>query len=1215
MVLFVCTLLGYTQNNNQNKTSTPATIYEPDPFPPTEPGDPGPPLDPFPSDPLDPSDPFPLDPGGDQGSGGNSSPSSNYNYIITKIYKKPVKTVLGSPSPDQVQTSIIYFDGLGRPIQQIANRQSPSSKDIITHIGYDGFGRQVKEYLPYEASSTNMAFEPNAESAIINFYNTAKYDNTSNPFSEKKLEFSPLNRVLKQAAPGTPWAMNNGHEIKFDYQTNATNEVRWFKATTNWSTGSGLYEISFSDEGSYAENELYKNVTYDENSAASPSESSGSTVEFKNKEGQVVLKRTYESGVKHDTYYVYDSYGNLTYVLPPKVTGTIDNEILNGLCYQYKYDYRNRLVEKKLPGKQWEFIVYDKLDRPVATGPAFSPFKNDTTQGWLITKYDAFGRPVYTGWSNQSSNAATRKSLQDAQNTATTLFETKQTSGTIDGISVNYSNTIEPTSFKLLTVNYYDDYGYPDAPPIPTTVTSQNVLTDTKGLSTGSWTRALTTPNETVGETTTTFYDTKARLIRTQTQNHLGGYTKTDTKLDFSGKVINTFTKHIRTSSDDILGVIDYFVYSEQDRLIDHVHQIGAAPDVILSSNSYDQLGRLVSKNIGGNGANLIQKVDFSYNIRGWLTGINDITNLQHDSDPLDLFAFKINYNNQPGNSQVEALYNGNIAETFWKTASDSSLRTYGYQYDNLNRLTNALYRKPNDAIPSSGAYNESLSYDKNGNIKSLERYGDSDAASIVFKIDDLTYSYINDHSNQLAKVTENPAGNDNAGFIDGNKTGDDYSYDANGNMSSDKNKNITEIQYNQLNLPKKITFGTTGTIEYIYNAAGQKLRKIVTENGVATTTDYLNGFQYKDNILEFFPTAEGYVKNTGGNYSYVFQYKDHLGNIRLSYAKNPQTQVLEIIDENNYYPFGLKHKGYNDYIATNNKYKYQGQERQDELGLDWDSFKYRNYDPAIGRFMSLDPLSEDYSYQSPYAFCENTPIAFRELEGLEKVLAIFYHGGPTGGGKPTTVGQAGYTGQYFKNTQSTATANGKEFAGRIIAPGATSASGVQEGLDFFNANYQQGDQVILYGYSYGVDVAVDLAETLNAASVPIDLLVTVDGSDGPLQNVTVNTTIPENVKTNLNVYQTSNSGASSSSRVTGSTTGATSNSTSGSNSSGSSNKSKSGSSNSPGSSGGPNKASNSKKTNVVNKDVSGAGVNHGNVQQKASNIINPVINSTVKKR
>ncbi|MGE6355318.1 RHS repeat-associated core domain-containing protein [Flavobacterium sp. NPDC079362] len=382
-----------------------------------------------------------------------------------------------------------------------------------------------------------------------------------------------------------------------------------------------------------------------------------------------------------------------------------------------------------------------------------------------------------------------------------------------------------------------------------------------------------------------------------------------------------------------------------------------------MTSNSYDQLGQLESKNVGDSGGNARQKVDFSYNIRGWLTGINDTDNLQPDSDPVDLFAFKINYSNPSGNSAVDALYNGNIAETFWKTASDYALRSYGYNYDNLNRLKNAIYRKPNDAIPVSGAYNESLSYDKNGNIKYLQRYGDSDAPSIVFKIDDLTYGYQDENSNQLVNVTEGLTGNDNAGFIDANKTGDDYAYDANGNMISDKNKNITKIEYNHLNLPKKIIFGTTGSIEYIYNAVGQKLEKIVTDNSVVNSTNYLGGFQYKDNVLEFFPTAEGYVKNESGALSYVFQYKDHLGNVRVSYAKNPQSQVLEIIEENNYYPFGLKHKGYNDYLPTANKYKYNGKELQDELGLNMYDYGWRNYMPDLGRWTQIDPLFNDLKF------------------------------------------------------------------------------------------------------------------------------------------------------------------------------------------------------------------------------------------------------------
>ncbi|OXG05183.1 RHS repeat-associated core domain-containing protein, partial [Flavobacterium araucananum] len=318
-----------------------------------------------------------------------------------------------------------------------------------------------------------------------------------------------------------------------------------------------------------------------------------------------ILKRTYESGDKHDTYYVYDTYGNLTYVIPPKVAGAISEEVLNGLCYQYKYDDRNRLVEKKLPGKQWEFIVYDKLDRPVATGPAFSPFKDESAQGWLITKYDAFSRPVYTGWYDQSSNAVIRKSLQDTQNAAKTLFEKKETSGTIDQIAVNYSNANAPTNFKLLTVTYYDTYDYPDAPVIPTTIEGQPVLANTKGMTTGNWTRVATTALATIGETTTTVYDDiKGRPIRINLKNHLGGYTLTDSKLDFSGKALYTITRHKRTLGDNELVVREDFTYTPQDRLLSHTHQINGGIVQLLTSNNYDALGQLESKNVGDTGGN-----------------------------------------------------------------------------------------------------------------------------------------------------------------------------------------------------------------------------------------------------------------------------------------------------------------------------------------------------------------------------------------------------------------------------------------------------------------------------------------------------------------------------------------------------------------------------------------------------------------------------------
>ncbi|MFB9098410.1 RHS repeat-associated core domain-containing protein, partial [Flavobacterium jumunjinense] len=189
---------------------------------------------------------------------------------------------------------------------------------------------------------------------------------------------------------------------------------------------------------------------------------------------------------------------------------------------------------------------------------------------------------------------------------------------------------------------------------------------------------------------------------------------------------------------------------------------------------------------------------------------------------------------------------------------------------------------------------------------------------------------------NQLVKVDD--SSNSPQGFKDGTNTDNDFFYDANGNMTKDNNKGITNIQYNHLNLPTKIVVGTN-RIEYIYNATGQKVSKIVIENTTTTNTNYLaGGFQYKNNVLQFFPQAEGYVKNTAGAYSYVFNYTDHLGNVRVSYSDidgNDSIQADEILEESHYYPFGLKHEGYNsNNQQPNYNYKYNGQEWQSELGL-----------------------------------------------------------------------------------------------------------------------------------------------------------------------------------------------------------------------------------------------------------------------------------------
>ena len=210
------------------------------------------------------------------------------NYVKTTTYKGEGATL------PQIQIS--YFDGLGRPIQQVAVGQSATGKNIVTPIEYDAFGRQVKDYLPYSSGTNSLEFIPNPVSDLIRFYQTDDYENPDNPYSEKRLEASPLNRVLEQAAPGNDWSLDNPdkHTIRFDYQTNTVvDSVKQFSVTSNWNLYKGLYDIpTVLTPTNYNEFQLYKTITYDENTVANPTEGNGATVEFKNKEGKVVLKRT-----------------------------------------------------------------------------------------------------------------------------------------------------------------------------------------------------------------------------------------------------------------------------------------------------------------------------------------------------------------------------------------------------------------------------------------------------------------------------------------------------------------------------------------------------------------------------------------------------------------------------------------------------------------------------------------------------------------------------------------------------------------------------------------------------------------------------------------------------------------------------------------------------------------------------------------------------------
>ena len=156
----------------------------------------------------------------------------------------------------------------------------------------------------------------------------------------------------------------------------------------------------------------------------------------------------------------------------------------------------------------------------------------------------------------------------------------------------------------------------------------------------------------------------------------------------------------------------------------------------------------------------------------------------------------------------------------------------------------------------------------------------------------------------------------------------------------------------------------------------------------VTTATDYAGNYIYENGLLKFFSHPEGYVEPNGSGFSYVYQYKDHLGNVRLSYSDTNEDGIVdisEIVEESNYYPFGLKHKGYNNQVTSTNpalNYKFGGKEYQDELDLNWYDVSARNYDPALGRWMNIDPLAEKMRRHSPYNYAFNNPLVFIDPDG-----------------------------------------------------------------------------------------------------------------------------------------------------------------------------------------------------------------------------------------
>ena len=598
---------------------------------------------------------------------------------------------------------------------------------------------------------------------------------------------------------------------------------------------------------------------------------------------------------------------------------------------------------RKLPGCDAVRYVYDKADRLI-----FVQDGNLKGQGrWRFTIPDALGRTVLSGLCSEP--LPVDGSAVEAEFTG---------SGSYKGYAVKVGGTVRALSgSRLLTVNYYDNYDFLGKNGFPAYAYDSSMessgygtKSDARGMLTGSVTGLA---GDGAGQLySVVYYDRRSRPVQRQSSNSLGGKETEYTAYNFTGQP--TRLRHVHTAQGKAARTeVRTYSYDHAGRLLTVKHKLDALGEVTLVNNVYDDLGRLQSKSLHGSAVN---KQTYTYNIRGWLTGVSG-----------SKFTQNLYYNTGNG----VAKYNGSISSMTWKAGNESTVRGYKFTYDGLDRLLNAIYGETAGISTNANRFSENVTnYDKNGNIKGLQRYGQT-GASAYGLIDNLTFTL---NGNRLNRVDDAVTASTYGGgfeFKDGVKQANEYAYDANGNLTKDLNKGITGISYNCLNLPNAVTFSDGSTITYTYGADGTKLRTVHKIGSATTTTDYCGNVIYENGVQKLLLTEEGYVTLSDSKYHYYL--KDHQGNNRVVIN---QSGTVE--ETNHYYPFG----GVFASAGSIQPYKYNGKEFDNKKGLNWYDYGARHYDAALGRFTTNDRFAEKYYSMSPYQYGANNPVNNIDVNG-----------------------------------------------------------------------------------------------------------------------------------------------------------------------------------------------------------------------------------------
>ena len=918
-----------------------------------------------------------------------------------------------------MMTTVTWLDDFGREESVHQVGFTPSHKTLVSLTEYDGHGRVSKRWLPALATPQRVIL-PGLHTVTYLDAHVRPEDimpgsseanlGDGAPYSEVIYDGSPLDRPLMEYGSGEAWRQA-GRGILSEHMGNSAGDERLVCHRIEVQASKNDTSFVISSEGLYPDGSLKVVSVTDEDGKE--------TLTFTDRHGREILSRQVmkEGGECQylDTYSVYDGLDHLLAVIPPALSDrlsigqSLDPEETERYAYLYLYDSKERVCARKLPGIGWIRMEYDDADRLVFTQDGEQRRRGEST----FMLYDIHGRECVTGVCGHDVPTGNMIS-------GFALAEYVGAGGALDGYACSGVTLVSP---QVMSAFYYDSHAFVDdfATGLPDSLAMYGThIPSLIGRRTGSCLHEVSEGISGKKVWGLVRYDGRGRVSHTEMSYPDGGWDTEDVEHDFLGSPVRRHLVH-RKGTETVREDLTY-TYDDSERLLEVRHSLNGGTPVLLARNTYDELGRLSGTERGGNGA---LSSAYSYSIRSWLTGIDG-----------SLFKETLHYNDLrsarlgDGNRR----FGGDVSSMEWRSGAGTGTRSYDFAYDGLGRLVSADYGEYGDHVVG---YGTSYSYDNMGNLLSLSREGDM-TSSLKGIVDNLSMTY---DGNMLASVSDSapaPSVTGSADFRDGASMAVEYTYDQNGNMTSDLNRKVSLISYNMQNRPARMRHaGGTETFTYLPDGT-KRGRTVLGKDWSLSRTEYRGNLVYAGDSLKCILFDGGLIAMDGASPEYLFFLRDHLGSTRVVARSNGKA-----VQVNHYYPYGMAYasgrmsgnaeahpvtgEGGNVIDGdleigggtggmelarpgASQPYRFLGNELYTSNSLGLYDFSARMYDPALGRFLSVDPMAEGYRHLSPYAYCAGNPVVYVDKDGqvIGRVVVGAVVGAAINGGIALLSGESG---------------------------------------------------------------------------------------------------------------------------------------------------------------------------------------------------------------